>query len=236
MPAPPSPEDQIGLASELWELLHRDQAEEGEVRGLIRLFYSHIVNAMDISVPMETSSWFLTSLLLAGLVNALSAVPMSRFTSNKIMDVKDLKANGFTFGGTGLTCMCLYIAYWFSGDYPNFLRPFDIPIFLFWALVCAGTSVNWEVMLQQNFEANERTTVKQSKDEMNKKAILYRIASWPNLTQLMFMYSIPFGGSAWLRAVEEQWPMQNTPMCDKPACRRHRRRRRRLAACTRAAH
>ena len=34
MPAPPSPEDQIGLASELWELLHRDQAEEGEVRGL----------------------------------------------------------------------------------------------------------------------------------------------------------------------------------------------------------
>jgi hypothetical protein len=71
---------------------------------------------------------------------------------------------------------------------------------------------------------------------MNKKAILYRIASWPNLTQLMFMYSIPFGGSAWLRAVEEQWPMQNTPMCDKPACRRHRRRRRRLAACTRAAH
>eukprot|EP00900_Chrysochromulina_parva_P001480 jgi/Chrpa1/11332/Chrysochromulina_OHIO_Genome00016952-RA len=180
--------------------------------GIPWLFYSHIVNAMDISVPMETSSWFLTSLLLAGLVNALSAVPMSRFTSNKIMDVKDLKANGFTFGGTGLTCMCLYIAYWFSGDYPNFLRPFDIPIFLFWALVCAGTSVNWEVMLQQNFEANERTTVKQSKDEMNKKAILYRIASWPNLTQLMFMYSIPFGGSAWLRAVEEQWPMQNTPM------------------------
>jgi hypothetical protein len=204
--------------------------------GIPWLFYSHIVNAMDISVPMETSSWFLTSLLLAGLVNALSAVPMSRFTSNKIMDVKDLKANGFTFGGTGLTCMCLYIAYWFSGDYPNFLRPFDIPIFLFWALVCVGTSVNWEVMLQQNFEANERTTVKQSKDEMNKKAILYRIASWPNLTQLMFMYSIPFGGSAWLRAVEEQWPMQNTPMCDKPACRRHRRRRRRLAACTRAAH
>ena len=186
--------------------------------GIPWLFYSHIVNAMDISVPMETSSWFLTSLMLSGLVNALSAVPMSRFTSNKIMDVKDLKANGFTFGGTGLTCMCLYIAYWFSGDYPDFLRPFDIPMFLFWALVCLGTSVNWEVMLQQNFEANERTTgklSKLSKDEMNKKAILYRVASWPNLTQLMFMYSIPFGGSAWLRAVQEQWPMQNTPMCDE---------------------
>ena len=132
-----------------------------------------------------------------------------------ILDLKDLKANGFTFGGTGLTCMCLYIAWWFSGDYPAALRPFDIPIYLFWALVCVGTTANWEIMLQQNFEANERSTGKMSKvskDEMNKKAILYRLASWPNLTQLTFMYSIPFGGVAWLQQCEANWPMQNTPM------------------------
>jgi len=183
--------------------------------GIPWLVYSHVVNLLDPSVPMETSSWFLTSLLVTGLVNALSAVPMSRFSTNKIMDMRDLKANGFTFGGTGLTCMCLYIAYWFSGDYPAFLHPFDIPIFLFWTLVCVGTTANWEVMLQQNFEANERETGKFSrvtKDEMNKKAILYRLASWPNLTQLLFMYSLPFGGLAWLQACETQWPMQNTPM------------------------
>ena len=89
--------------------------------GIPWLIYSHIVNALDTSVPMQTSSWFLTSLLLAGLINALSAVPMSRFSSNKMLDLKDLKANGFTFGGTGLTCMCLYIAWWFSGDYPTTL-------------------------------------------------------------------------------------------------------------------
>merc|ERR1719443_150570 len=139
--------------------------------GIPWLIYSHIVNALDTSVPMQTSSWFLTSLLVAGLVNALSAVPMSRFSSNKMLDLKDLKANGFTFGGTGLTCMCLYIAWWFSGDYPMFLRPFDIPIYFFWALVCIGTTVNWEIMRQQNFEANERETGKLSrvsKDEMNK--------------------------------------------------------------------
>ena len=70
---------------------------------------------------------------------------MSRFNSNKMFDLKDLKANGFTFGGTGLTCMCLYIAWWFSGDYPTWLLPFDIPIFVFWALVCVGTTANWEV-------------------------------------------------------------------------------------------
>ena len=137
--------------------------------GIPWLVYSHVVNALDTSVPMETSSWFLTSLLLAGLVNALSAVPMSRFSSNKIMDLKDLKANGFTFGGTGLTCMCLYIAWWFGGDYPAALRPFDIPIYLFWALVCVGTTANWEIMLQQNFEANERGSgkfKKVSKDEI----------------------------------------------------------------------
>jgi len=183
--------------------------------GIPWLLYSHVVNALDTSVPMETSSWFLTSLLLAGLVNALSAVPMSRFSSNKILDYKDLKANGFTFGGTGLTCMCLYIAWWFSGDYPAFLHPFDIPIFFFWALVCGGTTANWEIMLQQNFEANERKAgkfAKVSKKEMQQKAILYRLASWPNLTQLTFMYSIPFGGLAWLQACQAQWPMQNTPM------------------------
>jgi len=183
--------------------------------GLPWLLYSHVVNALDTSVPMQTSSWFLTSLLVMGLVNALSAVPMSRFSSNKMFDLKDLKANGFTFGGTGLTCMCLYIAWWFSGDYPALLRPFDIPIFFFWTLVCVGTTANWEIMLQQNFEANERETgkfAKVSKDEMNKKAILYRLASWPNLTQLTFMYSIPFGGAAWLAQCEAIWPMQNTPM------------------------
>jgi len=180
--------------------------------GIPWLFWSHISNALDTSVPTETSSWFLSSLLLAGLVNALSAVPMSRFSSNKMFDLMDLKANGFTFGGTGLTCMCLYIAWWFSGDYPAFLHAFDIPIFFFWTLICVGTTANWEIMLQQNFEANERKFTKVSEKEMNQKAFLYRLASWPNLTQLTFMYSIPFGGLAWLQACEAQWPMQATPM------------------------
>jgi len=180
--------------------------------GIPWLVWSHISNALDTSVPMQTSSWFLSSLLLAGLVNALSAVPMSRFSSNKMFDLMDLKANGFTFGGTGLTCMCLYIAWWFSGDYPAFLHAFDIPIFFFWTLICVGTTANWEIMLQQNFEANERKFTKVSQKEMDQKAFLYRLASWPNLTQLTFMYSIPFGGLAWLQACEAQWPMQATPM------------------------
>jgi len=188
--------------------------------GIPWLIYSHITNALDTSLPMETSSWFLTSLLLSGLVNALSAIPMSRFNSNKMFDLKDLKANGFTFGGTGLTCMCLYIAWWFSGDYPAFLLPFDIPIWIFWALVCVGTTANWEVMLQQNFEANERSGNKFAKvdpKEMQQKAILYRLASWPNLTQLTFMYSIPFGGVAWL-----QLPVGVADAGDAPVPLRHR--------------
>lgn len=68
--------------------------------------------------------------------------------------------------------MCLYIAWWFSGSYPDALRAFDIPIYLFWALVCVGTTANWEIMLQQNFEANERKFKKVSQDQMDKKAIL----------------------------------------------------------------
>jgi len=183
--------------------------------GIPWLLYSHAVALSDPSVPMERSSWFLTSLLLSGLVNALSAIPMSRFSSNKMFDITDLKANGFTFGGTGLTCMCLWIAWWFSGDYPEFLHQFDMAWFGLWTAVCVGTTVNWETMLQQNFEANERAGrkfAKVSKEEMQQKSILYRLASWPNLTQLMFMYSIPFGGVAWLQGVTAEWPMQATPM------------------------
>jgi hypothetical protein len=69
-------------------------------------------------------------------------------------------------------------------------------------------------MLQQNFEMNERRESKYrvSQDELTKKAILYRLASWPNLTQLAFMYSIPFGGVAWLQQVEAIWPMERTPL------------------------
>jgi len=111
--------------------------------------------------------------------------------------------------------MCLYIAWWFSGDYPDVLRAWDVPIYAFWVLVCVGTTANWEIMLQQNFEANERAGrkfAKVSKKEMQQKSILYRLASWPNLTQLTFMYSIPFGGLAWLESVTATWPMQATPM------------------------
>ena len=54
--------------------------------------------------------------------------------------------------------------------------------------------------------------VSQTKQQRDQKALLYRLASWPNLTQLLFMYSIPFGGLAWLHGCEATWPMQNTPM------------------------
>ena len=183
--------------------------------GMPWLLYSHVSDAMDVTVPMERSSWFLTSLLLAGVVNALSAIPMSRFTSNKVFDLRDLKANGFTFGGSGLTLMCLWMAWWYSGDYPSWLQPLNWPFFALWSAVVIGTTANWELMLQQNFEANERSGRKfaaVSPAEMEQKKVLYRVASWPNLTQLLFMFSIPYGGLAWLETVTSRWPMQETAM------------------------
>ena len=200
--------------------------------GLPWLVYSHYMIMKNPEQMMETSSWFLTSLLLAGFANALSAVPMSRFSSNKLFDVEDLKANGFTFGGTGLTSMSLWIAWWFSGSYPSFLHAFDLPMYVLWTAVCVGTTANWEYMLQQNFEVQQEKMAvaaaspgnktrnaaartkfaKEAADEMKDKAFLYRLASWPNLTQLMFMYSIPFGGLAWVAEITERWPMQMVPM------------------------
>ena len=43
---------------------------------------------------------------------------MARFSSNKLLDMSDLKANGFTFGGAGLTLMSCWCAWWFSGRIP----------------------------------------------------------------------------------------------------------------------
>merc|ERR1712091_640392 len=102
----------------------------------------------------------------------------------------DLKANGFTFGGAGLTLMSCWCAWWFSGGYPEALLPFGPAFLLVWAAVCAGTTLNWEIMLQQNFEAAEAGAKKQKQiagqgkfkrvddKELQEKAILYRLASW----------------------------------------------------------
>lgn len=189
------------------------------VLGFLWLFTSHALLAMDPSAPL---SWHLdkpleASIVVSGAVNAVSAIPMARFSSNKLLDMSDLKANGFTFGGAGLTLMSCWMAWWFSGGYPSFLLPMGPVFFLVWTLVCVGTTVNWEVMLQQNFEANssgkaiagQRKLKKMSEDELNEKALLYRLASWPNLSQLLFLYSISTpDASLWWARVTEQYPLQ----------------------------
>merc|ERR1719469_676337 len=42
------------------------------------------------------------------------------------------------------------------------------------------------------------------------KQILYRLASWPNLTQLLFLASPCFGGVTWMNQVTEIYPLQRT--------------------------
>lgn len=185
--------------------------------GMAWLLYSHVVGFQNPEQMMGTTGPFLASLLLTGLGNALSAIPMSRFSSDKMFDFEDLKANGFTIGGTGLTCMSLWVAWWFSGSYPDALEPLNTAFFFLWAAICVGSTANWEYMLQQNFEnstgkARRGKFGKQTQDEMNKKALLYRIASWPNLTQLMFISSIPLGGREWVGSMTDTWPMQMIPM------------------------
>ncbi|KAH8052050.1 hypothetical protein JL722_10497 [Aureococcus anophagefferens] len=46
-------------------------------------------------------------------------------------------------------------------------------------------------------------------EELNEKAILYRLASWPNLTQLLFLYSLCLPDAAmWWAGVVERYPNQ----------------------------
>jgi|MDSY01.2.fsa_nt_gb hypothetical protein len=70
-------------------------------------------------------------------------------------------------------------------------------------------------MIQKNYEAHERAGHKfagSSEDEMRKLALLYRLASWPNLTQLLFMWSVPLGGEPWLTRCVELWPLETIPL------------------------
>jgi hypothetical protein len=203
--------------------------------GLPWLLLSHgrLISAADpdaVAFASNYASPFLGILAVAGALNAVSAVPMSRFSSNKLLDLKDLKANGFTLGGTGLTMMCLWSAWWFSGSYPAALDTdaARASFYAVWVALCVSTTANWEVMLQQNFEDNEGTkkvvksrsgqeAKKMKKKQMSEKEkaqkkFLYRLASWPNLTQLLFLYSPCFGGREWFAGVLANFPAEQTAM------------------------
>ena len=71
---------------------------------------------------------------------------MARFSSNKMLDMTDLKANGFTFGGAGLTLMSCWMAWWFSGGYPSALLPAGPAFLVLWTAVCAGTGGRAEIV------------------------------------------------------------------------------------------
>lgn len=203
------------------------------------------------SLPFLASDSATSGILcLAGFLNALSAIPMARFSSNKILDISDLKGNGFSLGGTGLTAMCLWMAWWFSGSYPEALHALDGPLVGLFSLLCILTTINWELMVKRQFstgdmefspghgqegaEAAAAATapvaprkrdrqdrklngVVSAEDTASQVAVkkwLYRIASWPNLTQIFFMSSISLGGTAWLTGVLDTYPCQDRLLFD----------------------
>lgn len=217
-------------------------------------------------------------LCAAGLVNAVSAVPMARFSSNQILDLRDLKGNGFSLGGTGLTAMCLWMAWWFSGAYPTALHAADGVLVCVFSLLCILTTINWELMVKRHFSSGDLEFVSEQQQRQQRqqqqhqgsaagggsgtaaadagasasvsaaaagrrprvapkrgrqdrklagvvseedsasqvavKKWLYRIASWPNLTQIFFMSSITLGGSAWLAQVLDLYPLQGRLLFD----------------------
>jgi len=185
----------------------------------------------EAAMSENLSSVFLMFLIIQGAVNAISAIPMARFSSDKIFDLSDLKGLGFSMGGTGLTLMCLWASVWFAGDaYPDWLHGLpDLGFFALWSFICIATTYNWETMLQQDMEGKEKdkkmtkaeanasgnrkfATTKKNDEELDdfEKSFLYRLASWPNLSQLLFLASPCFGGTAWLSRVTEIYPLQAT--------------------------
>ena len=197
---------------------------------LVASFASEVAAPDAYASAVDFSGAFLMFVLLSGVVNTLSAIPMARFSSDRLLDLSDLKANGFTLGGTGLTLMCLWASWWFSGAYPSELEPLGPAFFALWTFICVATTWNWETMLQQaeHFEEDapvpagglpkDRKARKLARPDGSQgglgaeKTLLYRLASWPNLTQLAFLWSPCIGGRAWLDRVEVLWPGQHVPL------------------------
>ena len=109
------------------------------------------ISAVDDVLQKQFKSNVVSFISVAGIMNGFSAIPMSNFKNKeKVYDFTDLKRNGFIFGGTGLTCMCLWMSWWFSGDYPECLDFMTPVVVLFWSLLCILTTFNWEIMLHVN--------------------------------------------------------------------------------------
>jgi len=53
-----------------------------------------------------------------------------------------------------------------------------------------------------------------AEETLREKAILYRLASWPNLTQLAFVYNMASADAAtsWWAPVLARWPAERVPL------------------------
>ena len=189
--------------------------------GLIWLVLSHLrlsnlisqnhdidFTILDGILVAEYESPIIFCILFAGIINAMSAIPMAKFTNRKGYDVTDLKANGFIWGGTGLTSMCIWASLWFSNN--NHDKTLDFWFVSLWSFICVISTWNWESMLRFNFEGsiNDKSKPK----NFSEKTLLYRLASWPNLSQIPFIMNIAIGGQEWFDRVLIDFPGQRAPL------------------------
>ena len=186
--------------------------------------------ASPLPAPMDTNTALLQSVLLAGALNGLTGIPMAGFQRIKTLDfssMQTIRPLGWLLQGTGMTTMHLWVTWWFSGAYPEQWHRFDALAVGFWALVIVGSTVQEEAQLQlelarfgdQNGDAAGRSELAGAGAGTKAGAadgdldywttiVLFRLGSWPNLTQLPFLYSIACGSTVWLTTVSEAYPKQ----------------------------
>merc|ERR1719198_2190539 len=60
----------------------------------------------------------------------------------------------------------------------------------------------------EDIDASNTAVVAKAKATIEQKKWLYRLASWPNLSQILFMLSIAIGGESWIVDIGEVYPDQ----------------------------
>mmetsp|Transcript_5710 Transcript_5710/g.7876 ORF Transcript_5710/g.7876 Transcript_5710/m.7876 type:complete len:373 (+) Transcript_5710:25-1143(+) len=171
---------------------------------LVRLFYDQLTLGDQASVAPGAGAM---ALLIAGLINCASCIPMSKFNPKNATG--DLKGDGFKNLGVGMTTLAIWLSYWFSGFYPNSLHFLDTPL----ALAGFGT-ILWgihtsETALAEELEGVDLSTTKEHNGESISDIIInHRVASYPNLLHLPCIYNVAVGGQDWWLKINSQFPMQ----------------------------
>jgi len=148
------------------------------------------------------------AILFAGVVNCVTSLPMAYLKPSNV-EGADIVGDAFRSLGVGVTGNCIWLSFWFSGSYPNWLHVLDKPIgavslaAIFWGIWVAEASLT-ETLKELDEIPLERRTERKWDHIIN-----HKIGSYPNLFNVPCIANIMIGGTQWYSEVLTRFPQEH---------------------------